>query len=109
MKYDNKYFMQVSRAICDDEHKDKLSMGAKWLFVVLNELEQRFCSHNTDWFYRSDEDLAIDAGVSIGTLKKYKSELKNNANDLVKMGKMHWVNQNGKKSENHVTTYKILK
>lgn len=109
MKYDNTFYMQLSRSIFDEEHKN-LSVGAKWLFVVLNELEQRYCTRKTKWFFRSDEELANDAGYSIGTLKKYKAELKKNANDLVVLGKCHWIDpETGKKSEKAVTSYTIKK
>ena len=109
MKYDNVYFLQLSRAIFDGEHTH-LSKGAKWVFVVLNELEQRYCSNGMKWFYRSDEDLALDTGYSLSTLKKYKRELRENAPDLVKMGKCHWIDkENNKKSEKYVTSYTILR
>jgi len=82
MKHGNVFFMQVSRGIRDDKHKD-LSIGARALFLELNELEQRFCSDNKTLFYRTDEQLAQDMGVSLGSLKKYKKELKEKASDLV--------------------------
>ena len=41
MKHGNKFYLELTREIFTDEYKD-LSVGAKWLFVVLNELEQRY-------------------------------------------------------------------
>lgn len=40
-KYNNEFFLQLSREIFTPKYKN-LSNGAKWLFVVLNELEQRY-------------------------------------------------------------------
>lgn len=109
MKNGNTFFMQVSRAIFDKEHAH-LSNGAKMLFVVLNELEQRYCGRGKDWFYRTDEELAKDMNVSIHTLQKYKAELKNGAKDLVRINKMKWIDEiSGKLSEKAVTSYHILR
>ena len=108
MKHNNAFYMQLTRRICDEEHVAKLSIGARMLYVTLNELEQRFCQEK-QYFYRCDKDLANDMGVSINSLKKYKKELKENAQDLVKMGKGKKVYDNGKKSEKSFTTYQILK
>lgn len=109
-KYNNRFFMQLSRYIFTDEYKD-LSQGAKWLYVVLNELEQRYTSGTVDgedFFYRSDADLAADAGFSESTLKRYKAELKQT--DLVQVWRTRWVDKTtGKKSEKWVTAYRILK
>lgn len=79
-KYDNKHFVQLNREIFK---ADNLSNGAKWLFVVLKEQEHIFCTENKDEFYRTDEDLARDAGYSLKTLKKHKRELKLNATNLL--------------------------
>lgn len=109
MKYNNTFYMQVSRAIFDEQHSD-LSLGAKSLFFLLNELEQRYCSKETDYFYRSNEDLAQDLNISLGTLKKYKSELLNKAPDLVQSCKVFWKDKaTGKRSKKHVTGYRILR
>ncbi len=108
-KYGNTHYLQLSRIIFTDEYKN-LSNGAKWLFVVLNELEQRFTTgreDGEDFFFRSDADLAEDAGMSITTLKRYKAELRKTS--LVKLYQMHWVDKKtGKKSEKKVTAYRIL-
>ncbi len=46
MKHGNKYYLQLSRKIFTEEYSH-LSNNAKWLFVVLNELEQEFCGDKT--------------------------------------------------------------
>lgn len=109
MKYGNNYFMQLSRAICDGEHVKNLSVGARLLFVTLNELEQKYCNHNKDFFFRSDNQLADDMGVSPRAIKKYKAELREYATDLVTMKKGRYVDENGKYSEQAYTSYHILR
>ena len=66
--------MQVSRLLFKEPYEN-LSQNAKWLYIVLKELEQRYTNGKTDWFYRSNEDLANDMKVSEKTLKKAKAEL----------------------------------
>lgn len=105
MKHNNIFFLELSRHIFTDEYKT-LSQNAKWLFVVLNELEQRY-TNKTDFFTRSDTQLAEDAGMSLATLKRAKSELVKT--DLIQTWKCHWVYENGKKSEQYYTAYRILK
>lgn len=105
MKYGNSFYLELSRKIFTEEYKD-LSRDAKWLYVVLNELEQRFTGKGCDFFYRTDEDLAKDAGMSLATLKRYKLELRNSG--LVKMWNGHFKYENGKKSEKKLSCYRIL-
>ena len=107
MKHGNSFYLELSREIFTDKYKD-LSNGAKWLFVVLNELEQRFTGKHCDFFFRTDEQLAEDTGFSINTLRKYKAELRKT--DLIQVGLGHFVNpETGEKSEKHFTTYRVLK
>ena len=105
MKHGNKYYLQLSRKIFTEEYSH-LSNNAKWLFVVLNELEQEFCGDKTeDYFYRSNEELAKDCNFGLSTLKKAKSELLKT--DLVQSWQGHFVDDCGKKSEKHFTYYRI--
>jgi len=105
MKHGNTFYLELSRKIFTDDHKG-LSNGAKWLYVVLNELEQRYTGKNCDFFYRTDADLAVDANLSIATLKRYKSELRKSG--LVEMWNEHFQYENGKKSEMKLSCYRIL-
>ena len=105
MKYGNEYFMQVSRRIVNDEKYKGLSLSARWLYLVLKELEHRFCSAEKHFFLRSDEQLAEDSGMCIATIKRAKKELKNT--DLVKIGTGWYVNNEGQKVK-HVTSYTLL-
>ena len=107
MKHGNTFFLQLSREIFADKHK-RLSQNAKWLFVVMNELEQRFTGEREDFFFRSNDDLARDCNWSLPTLKKAKRELL--ATDLVQSFYIHFENrETRKKSEKKVCAYRIKK
>lgn len=105
-KYGNECFMQVPRSIVNDDKYKGLSIGAKWLYIVLKELEHRFCggSGGREFFLRSDQQLADDTGMSLPTLKRAKKELSNT--DLVSIG-TGWYTANGSK-DRHVTSYTML-
>ena len=107
MKHGNTFYLELSREIFTPKYT-KLSSTSKWLFIVLNELEQRFTGKTVDYFYRSNEDLSIDTGIKLTTLKISKKELLET--DLIESWQMHWLNsETGKKSEKKVTAYRILK
>lgn len=106
MKHNNIYYLQLTRRLFDEPYKD-LSINAKWLFVVLNELEQRYTGDKTEnYFYQSNEDLADLCGFSLSTLKRAKAELLKT--DLVQSWQGHFeFTDTGKKSEKHFTYYRI--
>lgn len=106
MKYGNEFYLQLTRLLWSDEYKD-LSINAKWLFVTLNELEQRFASREQAYFYRTDTELAKDCGFSKATLKRAKQELKNT--DLIKTRLVPFTRTDGEKTKEHVTMYQIMK
>lgn len=107
MKHGNTFYLELSRHLFAEEYSN-LSQNAKWLFVVLNELEQRFTGKEEDFFTRSDFQLAEDSGMSLRTLKRAKTELK--STDLIQIWKCHFVYKDtGKKSEQYYTAYRILK
>lgn len=107
MKRKGKFFLQLSRIIFYEPKFQKLSVNAKWLYVVLNELEHRFSGEKDNFFYRSNQDLADDAGFSLPTLKRAKRELIESG--LVQVSFMHWVDsETGKRSKKHITAYQIL-
>lgn len=105
MKHGNTYYLQLSRLIFNEEPYKSLSPNAKWLYIVLKELEQRYTSNGRDYFHRSNEELAADAGFSLATLKRAKRELLQV--DLVEMWQSHFILESGKKSEKHITVYRI--
>lgn len=107
-KYGNTFYMQLTRVLWQEPYKD-LSINAKWLFVTLNELEQRFTGNSEKgYFFRTDEELCKDTGLSLSTLKRAKKELK--GTDLVIIRYGHFTNiENNKLSEKKVTTYTIKK
>lgn len=106
MKYKDGNYLHLSRKLFNDDKFANLSINAKWLYVVLNELEHRFTGKKEDYFFRSNEDLAKDAGMSLPTLKRAKKELKDN--NIVQFMKIHFVDpETKKKSYKHVTGYRI--
>jgi len=107
MKHGNKYYLELTRSIFTEKYKD-LSNNAKWVFVVLNELEQKFTDDKTeDYFYCSDKELAEACNLGLSTLKKAKAEL--SKTDLIQIWQGHFKLENGKKSEKHFTYYRIRK
>lgn len=107
MKHNNTFYIQLTREIFTGQYAE-LSNNAKWLFVVLNELEHRYTGQNEDFFFRTDSELAKDCGFSPMTLKRAKAELKET--DLVQVWQTHFIDKKtGKKSEKHFTAYRILK
>ena len=105
MKHGNTFYLQLSREIFTNKYSG-LSQNAKWLFVVLNELEQRFAGKNEDFFFRSNNDLAEDAGMSLPTLKRAKKELLQT--DLLECWKMHFKNkETGRLFEKHISGFRI--
>lgn len=108
-KYGNTYYMQLTRKLFDEPYS-KMSQNAKWLYIVLKELEQRYCggASKRDFFIRTNEELCNDSGMSMVTLKKAKSELAKSG--LVILGKAHWIvdADSNKLSKKHITSYKIV-
>ena len=104
MKYNNTDFIQLSRIIFAEKYKS-LSVNAKWLYCVLNELEHRYSRPEDGLFYRTNEELASDAGMSLPTLKRAKKELVEAG--LINIYKSHFIS-NGMKSKKYVTGYRIL-
>lgn len=112
MKYREGDFFTVPRTLfrnytMDSTDKGKanyLSQGAVWLLVVLCRLEHDFCQGDgTEGFYRTDRDLADDAGMSYNTLRKYKDELKQHP-ELVTIRAEAFQTKRGY-SETHPTHY----
>ena len=107
LKHNNSFYLQLSRKIFTEEYS-YLSNNAKWLFIVLNELEQRYTGENEDFFFRTNEQLANDCCMSLATLKRSKSELLET--DLIISWQAHFIGkETGVKSKKHFTCYKISK
>ena len=103
MKYNNTFYMQVSREIWDKDLSDR----AKLLFLWLNELEQRYTGEHRNYFYRTDAMLAEDMNWNIKTVQKAKSELKESG--LIKTSRVRFVDKDKKHSTYWMTGYTILK
>jgi len=105
-KYQAGHYLELPRAIFIDQRFIKLSDAGKWLYLVLKELEHRYTGKGEDFFFRSNEDLARDCGWYTSKLVRIKPEVVNSG--LVQTWQMHWIDKNtGKKSEKHVTAYRI--
>ncbi len=80
-----------------------LSRSAKWLYVVLSFLYGQY-GFKTGYFYRTNEQLLEDAGISQMTLKSAKKELINAG--YIKV----WYHNTNENTKNiRVCFYSILK
>ena len=105
MKYGNSFYLQLSRELFSDQYKE-LSVGAKWLFVVLNELEQRYTGSDQKFFYRRNAELAEDAGISLSSLKRYKEELQRAG--LIQTWNAHFREGEASLSTEKISCYRLL-
>lgn len=103
-KYGNISYLELPRKIFTDEYRG-LSKEAKWLYVVLKELEHRYTGSRTDGsFFKSDKDLSSFSGIKLTTMKKAKKELTESG--LIET-KQSCIEKDGKKTKRHITTYRI--
>lgn len=104
MKYNNTNFLQLSREIFTEQYRD-LTTASKWLFCVLNEMEHRYAKEDGR-FFRSNQDLARDSGLSLRTLIRAKNELIDVG--LLKQEYRHLINpETGKRSSKHLCFYRL--
>lgn len=106
MKYNNTFYIQLSRVIFTEKYKS-LSTSAKWLYCVLNELEYRY-SREDGLFYRTNEELARDAGISLATLKRAKKELVSSCLITTIQTNLK-EKESGKTGKTKITVYKLQK
>lgn len=108
-KYQQGNFLQIPRDIFQDETFLSLSDSAKWLYFVLKEDEHRYSGtgkNKTNWFFRSNKDLANDCGWSIKKLERIKKELIESG--LIIMESRNWdFKTEGKKSEKHISCFRM--
>lgn len=105
-KYKDGNFLQINRKALHDDCD--LTWRAKWLYVVLSELEHRFTGTKTDFFFRSQKDLEKDTGMNAVTNRKYRKEFIEKG--WLQTWKMHWKDTDtGKLSYKHTTAYRLLK
>ena len=77
----NNHFLKITRDLWCEEYQS-LSVNAKWLFICLNEAEQRFCDKPKK-FYLSNSKLALLSGLSINIVKRAKQELIEHAMGII--------------------------
>jgi len=105
-KYKAGNFLQLNREALHDD--SDLSWRAKWLYTVLTELEHRFTGEKTDFFFRSQQDLASDTGMTQVTNRKYRHELIDKG--WLETWVMHWKDpETGKLSYKHTVAYRLLR
>ena len=103
-KYGNSSYLELPRKIFTDEYRG-LSKEAKWLYVVLKELEHRYTGSRTDSsFFQSDKDLSAFSGIKLTKLKEAKKELTESG--LIEI-QLCCFEKNGKKTKRHITSYHI--
>lgn len=106
-KYQAGHYLQLPRSLFTDERFMQLSDAGKWLYITLKELEHRYTGEKETFFFRSNEDLAGDCGWHVKKLERIKGEVIKSG--LIQTWQMHWENpETGKKTEKHVTAYRIL-
>ena len=100
-KYKEGNFIELYRIIFD---LPDLSIKARWLYCVLTNLEHKYTGKGKKWFFRKDEELSLDSGLSERTIIRARQELVSAG--LIRVGKAHYIS-NGRKSSFTVTTYEI--
>ena len=106
-KYKDGYYIQLPRKIFNDYDYETIPANSRWIYTVMCELEHKFTGKNEDFFFRSDEDLARDCGVSVSTIARYKKPLIKNG--LVEHWNTHFRDPKTKRlSEKKVSAYRIL-
>jgi hypothetical protein len=117
-KYNKEAFFQIPRLhFKNHDHPatiNRLSLPAFKLYFWLKELEHRLTSDKKkknkakqDYFYRSDNQLVLDTGLSHGSIQKAKVELKSLG--FYETWQMHWWidDDRTKKSFKHVTAFRM--
>ena len=103
-KYGNRAYLQLPRVIFSEEYND-VSREAKWLYVVLKELEHRYTDQNRDGsFFQSDRELAAFSQLGLTKTKEAKKELV--VRGLIET-RQQSVEAGGKKTGRHITAYRI--
>ena len=72
-KYGNEHYIQLPLAIFEPPYLDTISTGARSLYVMLNVLENRYCSDSESSFYQTDAQLCDLMKWSLKTLRHYQN------------------------------------
>ena len=106
-KYKDGNYIQLPRKIFNDFDYESVPMYSRWIYTMMCELEHKFTGKKEDFFFRSDEDLASDCGLSVATIRRYKKPLIDSG--LVEHWNTHFRDPITKKrSEKKVSAYRIL-
>ena len=107
MKYKQGNFYEKSKEAFEELKKAHASTSACHLYDVLCFDEHIFTGENEGFFFRSIDALCKDSGMSSKTvMKSIKTLVRLN---MIETRQMHWVDENtGKKSEKHITAFRLL-
>jgi len=105
----NGNYFPFPRSIFKHEGFKKLSTSARLLFFYLLEAEHQYTGEKVGYFFRSNDDLSSDTGLSNKTIIEAKKEFKEHISDLIDMGWVHWWvdDKRVKKSKKKVTSFTI--
>ena len=107
-KYKGEFFLQVDRGVFNSDYKCLTPTACK-VYFMLCELEHRFCTGDgSDFFFRTNEDLAEDTGLNVSTVKKAKKELREKGYIATHLVHFRDVTT-GTRSKKKETGYRILK
>lgn len=101
-KHKDGNYIKLSRVIF---RTPELSEHAHWLYCVLSELEHRYTGKRRKLFFRRDQELTQDTGLSRDTLNKARRELIDSG--LIELKKMRYISPTGKKSTFCVNAYVV--
>ena len=105
----NGNYFPFPRSIFKHEGFKKLSISARLLFFYLLEAEHQYTGEKVGYFFRSNEDLSVDTGLSNKTIVEAKKEFKEHIPDLIHIGWVHWWTDDKhiKQSKKKVTSFTI--
>ena len=109
MKYKKENFYQVHKEAIQilNGHNQKISCSTRWLYVYLIYLEHLYTGTEEDFFFHSIDQIKLATGISNKTIVKAIKTL--NDLQLIQSWQMRWVDpKTGKKSEKHITAFRIL-
>ena len=78
------------RSIFKHEGFKAMSPTARLVFFYLLEMEHRYTGKECNYFFRSNKELAEEAGLSEKTIQNAKDEFREHIPDLIRLSYVHW-------------------
>ena len=104
------HYLPIPRLIFKHQGYKKLTVYSKLILFHLFELEHSFIKGNKKtYFFRSDENLAKDIGISRSQVIRAKKEFIELIPDILEIGYVHWWvdEEHTKLSKRKVTKYEF--